>query len=392
MTNSTPGLIAKRTINSNTAQPTLSVIVPVYNTRDYLVETLQSIASSAEQELEIIIVNDGSTDDSDHIIQDWMRSTKIETTYIVQSNQGLSLARMSGISNARGRYLVFCDSDDLLDMDTVLQLAALMDERSTDLGIFRSCVFEHLSGESYDFYDWAIWDSLLVGKPYIETTPQRAPQLLRLEPNANTRIYRRDYFAREGITFPSGLHFEDLPAHTEALVSAKSIVCLNKTGYFYRVNRPGKITDQKSEKRFDILTSTKLAIDALINRKANTEIQAWTILLASRMIYWCGKNTLNKDRIRFFESACELISSKAPKEAVGHAIRTANSVQESILLAALAANSSEFLARHASGLKPRARDAIGLFARSPHKKELLKITKSTVKKVAKSRATRLAKH
>lgn len=375
-------------VNSLMTQPTISVVVPVYNTRDYLLDTLQSLSPKAGQQLEIIIVNDGSTDDSDSIIRNWLQTTEIDTTYLVQHNQGLSLARMNGASQARGKYLVFCDSDDLLDTDTIFKLASMMTDRSVDVGLFRSCVFEHSSGISYDFYDFTIWESLLDGKSHLLTTPQRTPSLFRLEPNANTRLFRREFFESEGITFPSGLHFEDLPAHVETLAAARSILCIDKTGYYYRVNRPGKITDQKSEKRFDILESARLAIKVLDLNQLPTPIRAWTILLACRMTYWCGKNTLNKDRLRFFGDACRLFSEQVPEPVVRHAIKKCGSTHEILLLISLTASADVFLARHASGLRPRLRDALQVFTKSHHRLDILRIAASVLLRKLMSMASR----
>jgi len=378
-------------VNSSIEQPLISVVVPVYNTRDYLLETLQSLSPKMGKNLEIIVINDGSTDDSDSIIREWIASTKIDTTYVVQHNQGLSLARMSGAVLAHGRYLVFCDSDDLLDINTIFELAEMMSDRDVDIGLFRSCVFENASGISYDFYDANIWEELLSGKTHLLTTPQRNPSLFRLEPNANTRIFRKDFFDSTPITFPSQLHFEDLPAHVEALAAAKSILLINKTGYYYRVNRPGKITDQKSDKRFDVLESARLALNILSHKQMPTPIQASTMLLISRMIYWCGKNTLNKNRLRFFREACQLLSTPETKTTISYAIKNFGTTRESFLLIAFAAGSEEFLARHASSMPPRLRDGIKTLLMSSHRMEALHIVCSVVLRRIKSRMRDLLK-
>lgn len=378
-------------VNSSIEEPLISVVVPVYNTQDYLLETLQSLSPQTGRNLEIIIINDGSTDDSDLLIRNWITNTKIDTTYIVQQNQGLSLARMNGTALARGRYLAFCDSDDLLDINTIITLAEMMSDRNVDVGLFRSCVFENTSGISYDFYDSNIWEELLNGNSHLLTTPQRNPTLFRLEPNANTRVFRREFFETVPITFPSRLHFEDLPAHIESLAAAQSILLINKTGYYYRVNRPGKITDQKSDKRFDILESARLALNILSRRNMPTPIQAWTMLLASRMIYWCGKNTLNKDRSRFYRDACNLLSAPEAKLAISHAIKNCGTTRERFLLILFAANSHEFLARHASGTPPRLRDGIRTLVRSRHRIDALRIVYSASLQKIKSRTRNLLK-
>ena len=99
-------------------QPKVSVVIPVYNTADYLRETLNSICDQTLKELEIILLNDGSTDDSMSIIEDFAaRDSRIQ--YHVQPNQGLSVARNQAMRYATGKYIYFMDSDDILDLSLI---------------------------------------------------------------------------------------------------------------------------------------------------------------------------------------------------------------------------------------------------------------------------------
>ncbi len=98
--------------------PKVSVIIPVYNTEEYIGETLNSIINQTLKDIEIIVINDGSTDNSLHIINEYaQRDSRI--TVFTQANQGLSLTRNKGIIEARGEYIYFMDSDDLLENDAL---------------------------------------------------------------------------------------------------------------------------------------------------------------------------------------------------------------------------------------------------------------------------------
>ena len=100
-------------------QPKVSVVIPVYNTADYLRETLNSICDQTLKELEIILLNDGSTDDSMSIIEDFAaRDSRIQ--YHVQPNQGLSVARNQAMRYATGKYIYFMDSDDIFLLPLVM--------------------------------------------------------------------------------------------------------------------------------------------------------------------------------------------------------------------------------------------------------------------------------
>jgi len=108
--------------------------------------------------------------------------------------------------------------------------------------------------------------------------------------------------------FPVGIHFEDVLPHVVSLVNADKVGMIDSVGYFYRVNREGKITEQKSEKRFDIIKTANelLHKDAL---KTLNDYQYYCVIsLLLKMIFWCGRNTTLSDRRRFFEAATALFS------------------------------------------------------------------------------------
>ena len=100
----------------------VSVIVPVYNESTYISNTLNSIINQDFDSFEIIIVNDGSTDNSTKVIEKTLKNTDIPHKIINQSNQGVSVARNNGINNAEGEYLVFIDGDDIVEPNHIKTL------------------------------------------------------------------------------------------------------------------------------------------------------------------------------------------------------------------------------------------------------------------------------
>lgn len=92
----------------------VSVVIPVYNTEKYVREAVESIMNQTLRELEIIIINDGSTDNSLQVVEELAAADSRIQVYS-QTNQGLSMARNAGITHAHGRYIYFMDSDDLLE-------------------------------------------------------------------------------------------------------------------------------------------------------------------------------------------------------------------------------------------------------------------------------------
>lgn len=105
----------------------ISVIVPVYNVEEYLEECLESIRKQTYQDIEVILVNDGSTDDSQAICEHFCQTDK-RFRLINQENQGQSIARNRGVAESTGELIVFIDSDDIVKFDLLSQLKKYMSD------------------------------------------------------------------------------------------------------------------------------------------------------------------------------------------------------------------------------------------------------------------------
>ncbi len=350
--------------------PLISWIVPVFNTENLLVETLDSIAADGQPDIEIIIVDDGSTDASPARIADWMRNSTVPTLHVRQENAGASAARMTGVKYASGKFIGFCDSDDLVEASCYRKLALLAERAGCDVAVCRSMVFDSVSHVVHDFYDAPIWDQVLQGRSCVVTSARRDPQVFRFEPNANTRLLRREFMLEKRIEFPLELRFEDFPVHVEVLAAAGKILLLDSTGYFYRVNRPGKITDQKSERRFDILKAVALGFEAMEKYRVDEAGRAYIAIMAARMTYWCGKNTLNKARRRFFRAACEQMAAAIDASAARYCMKNGIDRREAILVSAFRAKAARFLTAYSSE-RPTAKFwALGLLFSWRHGRKL----------------------
>lgn len=365
--------------------PLISFIIPIYNTELYLLETLNCLLVNGYAEnklIEIIIVDDGSKDNSSKIIKNWIeKHNKLLVKFIQQENQGLSAARKKGLSESCGKYIGFCDSDDRIDLNVYIKMAKQAQNNDCDIAICRSEVFEHNTGISYDFYDTNIWDSILENKTLLVTSSFAEPRIFRLEPNANTRLLKREFLISNKIEFPPGLHYEDLPVHIKENALAGKILLLNASGYFYRVNRPGKITDEKSEKRFDILKIANLAFTEINTSILSVEAKIYAVILMIRMVYWCGSETLNNDRKRFYKEACELFSKNITQSFFKTFSLYAED-KEIILLAALINRKYTFLSLFSSNVKGAKIYALGLIFNSTIRKIIFpKLLKKLIIKI-----------
>ena len=116
-------------------QPLVSVIVPVYNVEKTLDRCISSIVNQTYHNLEIILVDDGSPDNCPQICDEWAkRDVRIKVVH--KHNEGLGMARNTGMNNAKGDYLCFVDSDDFLDLTAVQKACQMICEFNADLALF----------------------------------------------------------------------------------------------------------------------------------------------------------------------------------------------------------------------------------------------------------------
>jgi len=293
---------------------THTLIIPVYNVSGYVGVCLSSVlASSALVDLEIIIIDDGSTDDSSGQVAAWIeRYQPPRTLFVRQVNQGLSAVRNLGVSLARGDYVGFLDSDDLLTAGSMRKLLDYAKRNQCDVVLGQSLIFDSKSHEVTSFYDDWAWQRILSGGSCRTISRHEEPYLFFMEPNANYRLIRRSFYVDHGFSYPVGRLFEDPPVHFKMLALADRVGVVNVPYYWYRINRPGKITEERSRRRFDILAVAGETFDELIQMQVNSDAGGAMVYSLARIVWWCGTMTLPDQRLEFFKGACRLFQEKAP--------------------------------------------------------------------------------
>ena len=241
----------------------LSVIIPVYNTEKYIVKCLDSVANQTMKDLEIIIVNDGSTDNSEKIITQWIENHKnTDAKYFKKENGGLSDARNYGVTKANGKYICFLDSDDYLEEDLYSRLEKYM-EQDIDLIKFKMETYKP-NGELIEKMDGPIFEKV---------TGQEAFEKLCTEDKflevACIYLYRRDFFIKEQFKYEIGAYHEDFGLTPWIMINAKSVVSTNEYGYCY-LQRENSITTNKNpekeqKKAYDVLKYYDNAIKQIAN-------------------------------------------------------------------------------------------------------------------------------
>ena len=221
----------------------VSIIVPVYNAESYLQETLDSIAAQTYPELEVILIDDGSTDGSGEICK--ARETQDRRFHYYRTeNAGPSAARNAGLSYATGHYIGFCDGDDLLDAAMYATMVRRMEEETADVALCDIYSERDKRRFGFPWPDGTVLEGPGIGESLV------AAMVGNLSDNDTNAplwgsvvrcLYRADIILQNDIRFPEEIHFaEDLVFTLRYLQSTQKAVICDEAFYWYRCN-PGSI-------------------------------------------------------------------------------------------------------------------------------------------------------
>lgn len=228
--------------NSRTL-PLVSVIIPVYNVAPFLREALESVVNQSYDKLEIIVVDDGSTDGSGAICEEYGRDARVRVIH--KSNCGLSNARNIGLEYCTGQYIAFLDSDDAYHIDFCRLMLETATTTQADVVVCKYMVF-HTLREMKRQRTRIVRPSLESGD-YSRKDALRALAEGRFGFNVWNRLYKRRLW--EKVRFPDGLNFEDVDTTCRILDICASVYVLDRPLYLYRVRR-GSITNTASWKNY----------------------------------------------------------------------------------------------------------------------------------------------
>ena len=200
----------------------VSVVIPVYNVEDFLGECLDSITNQTLDDIEIICVNDGSSDRSLEILNEYA-SNDDGFTVVSQENGGHAVATNRGISLAKGEYLYLMDSDDILKLNALEDTVKIAEEKNVDFVIFQAINYymdknEYKEQENYSMNKLADF----VGEDVFNWRDIKE-YLFSITVTPWSKIYRRDFIEKSGAKFPEGLVFDDNVFFWEVLFSAEKI-------------------------------------------------------------------------------------------------------------------------------------------------------------------------
>jgi glycosyltransferase involved in cell wall biosynthesis len=233
--------------------PKVSVIVPVFNTDAYLERCLDTLVFQTLEEIEIIIVNDGSTDNSQSIIDRYVAQYPEKVIHVLKENGGLSDARNVGVGYAAGEYLAFVDSDDWVDLDMYDRLYSRAVQKDADV-VSHPMTYSKPGKRNRRYFTSGLD---YFGKPVSES-----PELLSYANSfAVNKIFRRSFWNDSDFLFPVGQAFEDSAIVYNILYLANKVEVVNIPFYVYERTREESITNRSDRRVFDILKSC----DSILN-------------------------------------------------------------------------------------------------------------------------------
>ena len=214
-------------------QPKVSVIIPVYNTEPYLRQCLDSVVNQTLRDIEIICVDDGSTDGSLSILKEYEQNDP-RVTVISQPNEGQSSARNNGMGRARGEYIDFLDSDDYLTPDALEKALRVAEENDLDAIVFGAEPFyesEWLARNPPAVYkQTAEATGVMTGVQYVKTAKDRGTYIVTVW----IALWRRAFLEKNGIVFKKGIIHEDDLFSFQAYLAAERVMRIPDRLYYYR--------------------------------------------------------------------------------------------------------------------------------------------------------------
>lgn len=273
-------------MNKKETNPLISVIVPIYNTAKYLPKCLDSIINQTYQNLEIILIDDGSTDDSGKIADQYAhKNSRIKVIH--QKNQGLSGARNTGIKKTTGAYITFVDSDDYIEPKMIEHLISSLYKTRADVSC---CSFKEVypNGKTIGFNH--------NHQEHIFTTKAALRAMLKEEGfmvSTTMKLFPTKFF--KDIKFPEGKLHEDVGTTYKLILKASKIAFIPYEDYVYVHHNDSIINNSFNDQKFDLIELTDQMCDDIDKH------------------YPTLKNTTNERRIRARFSILRQIPTNHPK-------------------------------------------------------------------------------
>ena len=256
---------------NNKTTNNLSIIIPVYNTEKYIEKCLNSVLKNLPKKTEVLVINDGSPDNSEYIIKKFEKRYANVLKYYKKENGGLSDTKNYGISKATGKYITFVDSDDYVDSNMHKEMLSLALKENADVVY---CDVEQVFDDGHTIYSHC-------------TNLKRTDDFFRLidtplMATSCNKLVRKELYGV--VKFPVGLNNEDVAITPILLAKAKKICKIDKPFYKY-YQRTGSIQNNIfNEKRFVIFDTAKICFEYAKDLPKEVQLQIKTSLYTHQIL------------------------------------------------------------------------------------------------------------
>lgn len=229
--------------NLDNKKPLVSIIIPVYNVQNYLKECLNSVLQQTYKSIEVITVDDGSTDDSPIILKEYDKLYENIQVYLENENRGQATARNIGLKAAKGEYILFVDSDDYINFDTVERLIKTIEKYNVDFVRFNAQSFsveeEKIRQKEYNF-------NLFLKENFVYKKNNFKNVYLSFSPSPVLYLFKREMLYENNIKFMENIIHEDELFSSDIFTYANSCVYIDQP-FYNRRYRKGSTMTEKSE-------------------------------------------------------------------------------------------------------------------------------------------------
>ena len=228
------------------SQPKISVIVPVYNVENYLSKCLDSILAQDFDGFEIIAVDDGSTDSSGKILDEYSKKYPSKISIIHQKNKGQGGARNVGIEASNGIYLMFVDSDDYIESNALSILYSEIIKDDCDIAV---CGMRFVDEEEN-----ILKTELDFGFPvHMPINVDDCKEVITISPGPCNKLIKRELFEKNEIIFPSKVWYEDFRTIPKILALAKRVVFTDEYLYYYFQRKGSTMHNSNIDRNYEII-------------------------------------------------------------------------------------------------------------------------------------------
>ena len=258
----------------------VSVIVPFHNVEKYISKCLTSLIYQSLDDIEIICINDASTDDSKNIVQHYIENDKRIILLNVNNMSGQSYARNLGLEVASGEYIGFVDSDDWVELDMFEKMYNKAKSADSDITMCQAQLYDD---KEQTFYTNDYYSLKLLGKygDNVFTPDETKDEILNINVVLWNKIYKREFLQNISVKFQNGYIYEDLPFFFETYLKAQRINILWEAPYYYRQNRQFSTMQNSDKKVYDRIPMVERTYNVLKQasffEEKKAEIISWII-------------------------------------------------------------------------------------------------------------------